>query len=184
MHIKSEPIASDSLWLVFKLIEDHSCKYNDKKFGLFVRKLSFSWSKNGFFIFCNSGVINVWICCVESILPGPLIKKFCLVQIGLKRSKLSTSYFMRYNGYEFQTLSDALDLTVVVLIDLLAKLKLVTFWTQLLSTLTCKLYLALAKSELKLIQPYKYVGAKQFVSKQSNLELNTKFNCWKVQILC
>ena len=84
MQIKSEPIASDSPWLMFKLIEDQGCKHNDKKFRLFVRKLSFSWSKNGFFIFCNSEVINVWICCVESIPPsGPFIKKFFLVRIGL-----------------------------------------------------------------------------------------------------
>ena len=83
VQIKSEPIASDSPWLMLKLIEDQGCKHNDKKFGLFVRKLSFSRSKNGFFIFCSLGVINVWICCVESIPPGPLIKKFCLVRIGL-----------------------------------------------------------------------------------------------------
>ena len=59
VQIKSEPIASDSPRLMFKLIEDQGCKHNDKKFGLFVRKLSFSSSKNGFFIFCSSGVINV-----------------------------------------------------------------------------------------------------------------------------
>ena len=59
---------------------------------------------------------------------------------------------MRGNGNEFHTLSDAYEHTVVVLVDLLAKLKLVTFETQLLlSVLTSKLYLALAKSELELI---------------------------------
>ena len=45
MQMKSEPIASDSLWLMSKLIEDQGCKYNVKKFRLFVNKLSFSWSK-------------------------------------------------------------------------------------------------------------------------------------------
>ena len=59
MQMKSEPIASDSPSLILQLIEDQGCKYNDKKFRLFDRKLSFSWSKNGFFIFCNSRVINV-----------------------------------------------------------------------------------------------------------------------------
>ena len=87
MQIKSEPIASDSPWLMFKLIEDQDWKYNDKKFGLFARKLSFSWSKHGFFSFCDSGVINVWICYVESIPPGPLIKKFCLVRRGLIKAE-------------------------------------------------------------------------------------------------
>ena len=60
MQIKSDPIASNySPRLILKLIEDQGCKYNDKKFRLFVRKLSFSWSKNRFFTFGNSGVINV-----------------------------------------------------------------------------------------------------------------------------
>ena len=59
MQMKSEPIASDSPRFMLKLIEDQGCKYYDKKFGLFAKKLSFSWSKNGFFIFRNSGVINV-----------------------------------------------------------------------------------------------------------------------------
>ena len=75
VQIKSEPIASDSPWLMFKLIEDQGCKHKDKKFGLFVRKLSFSRSKNGFFIFCSSGVTNVWICCVESIPPWTINQK-------------------------------------------------------------------------------------------------------------
>ena len=75
MQIKSEPIASDSPWLMIKSIEDQGCKHNDKKFGLFVRKLSFSRSKNGFFIFCSSGVINVRICCVESIPPWAINQK-------------------------------------------------------------------------------------------------------------
>ena len=75
VQIKSEPIASDSPWLMFKLIEDQGCKHNDKKFGIFVRKLSFSRSKNGFFIFCSLGVINVWICCVESIPPWAINQK-------------------------------------------------------------------------------------------------------------
>ena len=75
MQIKSEPIASDNPWLMFKLIEDQGCKHNEKKFGLFVRKLSFSKSKNGFFILCSLGVINVWICCVESIPPWAINKK-------------------------------------------------------------------------------------------------------------
>ena len=70
MQMKNEPIASDSPWLKLKLIEDQGCKYKDKKFKFFVRKLSFSWSENGFFIFCNSEVINVWKCCVELIPPG------------------------------------------------------------------------------------------------------------------
>ena len=64
---------------------------------------------------------------------------------------------------------------VVVIVDLLAKLKLVTIRTQLLSALTSKLYLALAKSELELIQAFKYVGVKQFVSKQN--KLNKECNC-------
>ena len=42
MQMKSEPIASDSPRFMLKLIEDQGCKYNDKKFGLFVKKLSFS----------------------------------------------------------------------------------------------------------------------------------------------
>ena len=81
------------------------------------------------------------------------------------------------SGNKFHTLSDAYEHTVVVIVDLLAKPKLVTFQTQLLSALTSKLYLALAKSEPELIQPFKYVEAKKFMSKQSNFELNTKFNC-------
>ena len=60
---------------MLKLIEDHDCKHNDKKFGFFVKKLSFSWSKNGFFIFCNSGVTNARICCVESIPPWAINQK-------------------------------------------------------------------------------------------------------------
>ena len=75
MQIKSEPIASDSPWLMFKLIEDQGCKYNDKKFRLFVRKLSFSWNKNWFFIFCNSEVIDVRMRCVESIPPWAINQK-------------------------------------------------------------------------------------------------------------
>ena len=59
MQMKSETIASDSPRFILKLIEDQGCKFYDKRFGLFVKKLSFSWSKKGFFIFCNSGVINV-----------------------------------------------------------------------------------------------------------------------------
>ena len=39
MQIKSEPIASDSSWLMFKLIEDQGCKYNDKKVGTFCQKI-------------------------------------------------------------------------------------------------------------------------------------------------
>ena len=88
-----------------------------------------------------------------------------------------TRHFMRGSGNEFHTLSDAYEHTVVVPEDLLAKLKLVTFETQFLSASTSKLYLALAKSELELIQPFKCVGTKQFVSKQTNLKLNIKFNC-------
>ena len=83
---------------------------------------------------------------------------------------------MRDSGNEFHTFSDAYEHTVALLVNLHAKLKLVTFQTQLFSALTSKLYLALAKSELELIQPSKYVGAKQFMSKQSNFELNTKFS--------
>ena len=48
MQIKSEPIVSDSPWLILKLIEDQGRKYNDKKLRLFVGKFSFLWSKNGF----------------------------------------------------------------------------------------------------------------------------------------
>ena len=59
VQMKSEPIAYDSPSLILRLIEDQGCKYNDKKFRLSDRKLSFSWSKNGFFMFCNSEVINV-----------------------------------------------------------------------------------------------------------------------------
>ena len=40
------------------------------------------------------------------------------------------------SGNEFHTLSDANEHTIVELVDLLAKLKLVTFWTQLISALT------------------------------------------------
>ena len=75
MQIKSEPIAFDSPRFTLKLIEDQGCKYYDKKFGLFVKKLSFSWSKSRFFIFCTSGVINVWMCCVESIPPWAINQK-------------------------------------------------------------------------------------------------------------
>ena len=89
---------------------------------------------------------------------------------------------MRDSGNEFHMLSDAYKHMVVVLVDLLANLKLVTFQTQL-SALTSKLYLALAKSELELIQSFKYVGAKQFMNELSNFELNTKlvaekFKCY------
>ena len=75
VQMKSEPIASDSPSLILKLIEDQGCKYNEKKFRLFDKKLSFSWSKNGFFIICNSGVIKVWMCCVESIPPWAINQK-------------------------------------------------------------------------------------------------------------
>ena len=95
MQIKSEPIASYSPWLILKLIEDQGCKYNDKKSRLFVRKLSCLWSKNELFIFCNLGVINVWMCCVESIPPAPLIKKFCLVRIGFNYKKLLYGWVLR-----------------------------------------------------------------------------------------
>ena len=67
MQMKSEPMASDSPRFMLKLIEHQGFKYNDKRFELFVRKLSFSWSKSGFFIFCNMRGINVEMCCVESI---------------------------------------------------------------------------------------------------------------------
>ena len=72
---------------------------------------------------------------------------------------------MQDSGNEFHTLGDAYEHTVAVLVDLPAKLKLVTFYNQLLSALKSNLYIALAKSELKLIQAFKYVGAKQFVRK-------------------
>ena len=55
--------------------------------------------------------------------------------------------------------------------------KAIYILTQLLSALTSKLNVALAKSELELIQPSKYLEAKHFMSMQSNFELNTKFNC-------
>ena len=58
MQIKSEPIVSDSPWLILKLIEDQGCKFDGKSW-VFVGKFGFLWSKNGFFIFCISGVINV-----------------------------------------------------------------------------------------------------------------------------
>ena len=86
MQKKSEPIASDSPRFMLKLIEDQGCKYYDKKFGLFVRKLSFSWSKNRFFIFCTSGVIYVWMCSVESFPPWAINQKICLVRIGLSKT--------------------------------------------------------------------------------------------------
>ena len=57
----------------------------------------------------------------------------------LKRNKLLISYFIQYSGNEFYSFSYAYELTVVVVVDLFAKLKLVTFWTQLLSALTGKL---------------------------------------------
>ena len=49
MQMKSEPMASDSPRFMLKLIEHQGFKYNDKTFEIFVRKLSFSWSKSGFF---------------------------------------------------------------------------------------------------------------------------------------
>ena len=49
----------------------------------FFQKIELLVEQKRIFYFCNSGVINVWMCCVESIPPGPLIKKFCLVGIGL-----------------------------------------------------------------------------------------------------
>ena len=75
MQMKSETIASDSPRFTLKLIEDQGCKFYDKRFGLFVKNLSFSWNKKGFFIFCNSGVFNVWMCCVESIPPWTINQK-------------------------------------------------------------------------------------------------------------
>ena len=93
MQMKSEPIAFGSPRLLSKLIEVQGCKYNVKKFRLFVKKLSFTWSKNGFFIFFNSRVINVRMCCVELIPPGPLIKIFCLVRIGLNQTKKTFAMF-------------------------------------------------------------------------------------------
>ena len=121
MPMKSEPIASDSPWLMFRLIEDQGCKHNDKKFGLFVRKLSFSRSKNGFFIFCSSGVINVWICCVDSIPPGPLIKKFCLVRIRLSHKPLpmtgSSGEVMARHVYDALEKFDGLESIRAILFD-------------------------------------------------------------------
>ena len=45
-QMKSEPIASDSPPLMSKLIEVQGRKYNVKKVRPFVKKLSFSLSKN------------------------------------------------------------------------------------------------------------------------------------------
>ena len=73
---------------------------------------------------------------------------------------------MRDNANEFHTLSDANKHTAS---RSTSKAKASYILTQLLSTLTSKLYLALAKSKLELIQPSKYVGTKQFMSKQTNL---------------
>ena len=79
IQIKSEPITSNSPRVMSKLIEDQSCKCNDKKFKLFVKKLSFSWSKNGFFISCIRELLRLNVLCRidppwainQKILPGP-----------------------------------------------------------------------------------------------------------------
>ena len=92
----------------------------------------------------------------------------------LTRNKLSISYFMRDMANEFHTLSDANKHSVS---RSTSKAKASYILTQLLSALTSKLYLALSKSKLELIQPSKYVGAKQFMSKQTNFKLKTKFHC-------
>ena len=105
MQMKSESIAFDSPWFMLKLIEDQGCKYNDKKFRLYVRKLSFSWIKNGFFIFCNSRVINAWMRYVESIPPGPLIKKFCLVRIGLIEKLTQIRLLLFWLNVSFKVIS-------------------------------------------------------------------------------
>ena len=68
---------------MLKLIEDQGCKYNDKKFGLFFRKLSFSWSKNGFLSFVIQDLLTSEDVVSNRSPPGPLINKFCLVRIGL-----------------------------------------------------------------------------------------------------
>ena len=52
------------------------------------------------------------------------------------------------------------------------------------NALTIKLYLVLAKSELKQTQIFNYVGAQPLVSKQNNFETKTKSNWRKVQMLC
>ena len=83
MQIKSEPIASDSPWLMFKLIDDQGCKHNDKKCGLFVRKLSFFRSKNGFLSFVVRELLTFEFVMSNRSPLGPLITKFCLVRIGL-----------------------------------------------------------------------------------------------------
>ena len=45
----------------------------------------------------------------------------------LKNKQTSISFFMRDSGNEFHALSNAYEHTIEVLVDLLAKLKLVTF---------------------------------------------------------
>ena len=72
---------------------------------------------------------------------------------------------MRDSANEFHTLSDANKHSIS---RSTSKDKASYILTQLLSALTSKLYLVLAKSKLELIQPSKYVGAKQFMSKQTN----------------
>ena len=82
MQMKSEPIASDSSRFTSKLIENQGCKYNVKKFGLFVKTLSFLSSKNGFLSHVIRELLTFEYVVLNRFPPGPLIKKFCLVQIG------------------------------------------------------------------------------------------------------
>ena len=83
MQMKSEPIASDSPRFILKLIEDQGCKYYDKQFRLFAKRLSFSWSKTNFLSFVIRELLTFECVVSNRSSHGPLIKKFCMVRIGL-----------------------------------------------------------------------------------------------------
>ena len=106
---------------MFRLIEDQGCKHNDKKFGLFVRKLSFSRSKNGFLSFVVRELLTFEFVVSIRSPPGPLIKKFCLVRIRLSHKPLpmtgSSGEVMAQHVYDALEKFDGLESIRAILFD-------------------------------------------------------------------
>ena len=105
MQMKIKPIAFNSPRLMLKLIRDQDSEYNDKKFGLFVRKLSFSWSKNGFLSFVIRELL-AFECVVSNQSPWAINQKILLgpnrVNGGEKFDVLRGRLLGNHNNFHWQ----------------------------------------------------------------------------------